>query len=591
MPASALPRIPGRRTPHSSLPGQVRTAARLTRLLPLLLCCAALPARAWVDTATQALPLADVQKQSAAPDSMPLHVALSLKLQNAYQLQSFLEGTHTAGNPAYGSKMTPQQFTAAYAPSAAQAQLVANYLKSYGFQNVSIAPNRLLVTADGTAALAQAAFNTPIALVQLAAASVYANTKTAQVPDTLGDVVLAVLGLQNAIHPVLPKLQARSTTSLSLGGAGTVQPLDLKDFPIAYDAQSAPTAANTTYAIFMDGDVSGILSDLRQNETANGLPAAPVDIVYTDVKGPVDSGGDPEWDLDSQSSRGIAGAVKTMIWYAPSTLDTDALILTAFNRWVSDDLAINANSSFGDCEVGARYSGEEKADDQVFMEAAAQGQTFFNAIGDSGAGCSIGLLPNGIPDGGLPEQGYPAASPYVVAVGGTTLYTNADFTYAREMAWDATGGGISLTEPQPSWQHGVVGVLSTELNRKACPDMAMDAAADSGANLIVAGAAATYGGTSLASPLATGTWARLESASGNKLGFAAPILYTQEAKAVVEGSYATSITGFHDVTTGFNGLYAAKKGWDYTTGVGTFDICVAAGLLAPASGKNYCAAP
>ena len=86
--------------------------------------------------------------------------------------------------------------------------------------------------------------------------------------------------------------------------------------------------------------------------------------------------------------------------------------------------------------------------------------------------------------------------------------------------------------------------------------------------MIVNGASSQIGGTSLAAPLSTGTWARVQSSHGNSLGFAAPLLYAAAGKTP---------TPYHDVTSGNNGLpllggYSAKAGFDETTGWGTFDI-------------------
>ena len=76
------------------------------------------------------------------------------------------------------------------------------------------------------------------------------------------------------------------------------------------------------------------------------------------------------------------------------------------------------------------------------------------------------------------------------------------------------------------------------------------------------------GGTSLSSPLALGVWARLESSHGNQLGFAAPMFY-RNARSLPD---AFSGPGFHDVVGGCNGLFCAIPGYDYVTGLGTFDV-------------------
>ena len=98
----------------------------------------------------------------------------------------------------------------------------------------------------------------------------------------------------------------------------------------------------------------------------------------------------------------------------------------------------------------------------------------------------------------------------------------------------------------------------------------MDADPNSGAIIIVNGASLQVGGTSLAAPLSTGTWARVESAHAKAYGFAAPLIYATIGKTP---------TPFHDVTSGGNGLlgtgtfgYSAKAGYDEVTGWGTFDV-------------------
>src|SRR5581483_3476784 len=76
--------------------------------------------------------------------SHPMHVVVTLKLRNEQQLDSYL------AKPGF-KPLTSEQFNAQYAPTAEQAQAVANYLTKAGFTNVKIAPNRALVEADGSA--------------------------------------------------------------------------------------------------------------------------------------------------------------------------------------------------------------------------------------------------------------------------------------------------------------------------------------------------------------------------------------------------------------------------------------------------------
>jgi subtilase family serine protease len=215
------------------------------------------------------------------------------------------------------------------------------------------------------------------------------------------------------------------------------------------------------------------------------------------------------------------------------------------------------------------------ADDNTFLEAAAQGQTLFASTGDTGSFCPAEVGENGVP-AGAPLVNYPAASPYATAAGGTTLLASTDGDYDIEIAWYAGGGGISQFEGAPYWQvaAGVLG--ATELNSRSLPDVAMDADPYSGANVYIDGEEEAIGGTSLSSPLSVGTWARMISAKP-KLGFAPIRLYGLYDGTGTVGAYPDG--GFHDILLGTDGLYTAGPGWDYTTGLGSFWISEAYSAL------------
>lgn len=231
-------------------------------------------------------------------------------------------------------------------------------------------------------------------------------------------------------------------------------------------------------------------------------------------------------------------------------------------------MARAASASFGECEVFPYSDGAMVVDDETFLEAAAQGQTMFASAGDTGSFCPVGpAAANGVP-AGAPFVNYPASSPYVVAVGGTTLLANADGNYNSEIAWYAGGGGISAFEGSPFWQARAVTALGTA-NMRGVPDIAMDADPNTGATVYVNGVAETVGGTSLSSPLALGSWA-LTINTDWRLGFAPPSLYGLYDGTGLVGAYPNG--GFHDVTVGANGLYTAGPGYDLTTGLGSLII-------------------
>jgi subtilase family serine protease len=272
----------------------------------------------------------------------------------------------------------------------------------------------------------------------------------------------------------------------------------------------------------------------------------------------------------------MARAVKTVYVYDTTSL-ADSDIALEYNHWVTDNLAPIGNSSFGGCEYGPYLDGSMLVDDEILLQGASQGQTMFASTGDTGSFCSVGT-PNGIP-AGLPLVEYPAASPYVVAVGGTTLFTQMSGVYQGEIPWYSGGGGLSQFEYSPSWETPAqpIGTTSAGFTFRGLPDVAFDADLQTGMTVYTAGAWEGIGGTSLASPLAAGMWARMQSAHGNRLGFAPPVLYrvwnNSSAGTKYLGPPITTAYGpYHDIETGSNGLYTALPGYDYTTGLGSVDV-------------------
>jgi subtilase family serine protease len=534
----------------------------------------------WAATATRGATIASATDLGPLSPSAPVTVRVAMSLHNESGLASVI---------ASHQRITASQFASQYGPTPTEVQSVVSYLRGQGFTNVQASGQ--LVSADGTAAQAAKAFDTTLESFSLNGTKVYVNTQPAFVPSSLGGVVSAVLGLNNAAKMKLhPALRPKDTQCFPSGGtpAGCLPLFDAAGVQKFYDAASLPVPSNTTMAVMAEGDVSGTVSDLQFARTKQGLPQVPVTVVKVGLPSP-DTAGGAEWDLDSQSSTGIAGNVAMLFLYATTSL-TDADIANEYNRWATDDVAQLGNSSFGECEYQAWLDGSMKVDDDLFKQAAAQGQTMFASTGDTGSSCAL-VGTNGVPGSGPPMIEFPAASPYVVGVGGTSAMANNDGSYAGETAWNAGGGGISQFENSTSWQQMAqphsTGLAATNL--RSLPDIAMAADPNFGGynvygpNIPGVGdcsAGCGIGGTSEASPLAMGSYARLLGAHANQLGFAAPLLYRnylaqQNNAATVTGPPPTqALGGFHDVITGGNGLYTALPGYDYTTGAGTLDLAV-----------------
>jgi subtilase family serine protease len=584
--------IGDRRSPVATF---FRSLGTLASFAFLVLCMSPnLSAENWTSTATQAYPAKYLQNAvlvgSLAP-STPLHIVVGLKEQNASQVQPTLRAMLTPGNPLYGISLTVSQFVEQFGATSAQVRAVTQYLSSVGFTKVTASANQLLVEADGTAQVAQAAFNTTLQRYSMNGTTVFLNATAAQVPASLSGIVVAVLGLNNAIqlHTNILTLHTGPETVPCTPPECPVPDISNESYSpqqyqIAYNAacpsdnancpaKNFTSARSTAIGIIAEGDLAQVVTDLRTYESTYKLPQVPVTVVNAGIASSDTSGAD-EWDLDSQTSTGIAQQVEHLYFYAATSM-TDSDLGLAINKAVTSNQVKAFNMSFGECEFFPYIDGAMLLDDEMFGEAALQGMTPFASSGDQGSACPVEGT-NGVPLSGPPDTAYPATSPYVVSVGGTYLFTNTDYTYDFETAADFSGGGPSYFETSPFWQaytgSGTLPIVPTsEVGDRGVPDISMCAGgaevAVCAANVLVDGAATLVGGTSLSSPLAMGSWARIETSHKNKLGFAAPLIYQ-----LANGGPTPSSLYFNDVIIGGNGLYTALPGYDYVTGLGSWDI-------------------
>ncbi|WP_144408315.1 protease pro-enzyme activation domain-containing protein, partial [Sulfuricella sp. T08] len=429
------------------------------------------------------------------PENESLDVVVTLKLRNPELLDHHLQALTKPGDPEFRRWLSREQILADHAPLPERAKAVADYLTHAGFTNVHIEPNRLLLTATGTITAIRKAFNTEVWRFVRDGREGIANVTDVQVPSEFRDTVLSVLGLQT-----MDQMHTMNHKAASVQLTGSVHGINPVNFPVAYNAAGLPTASTMVVGIITAGKMTQTIADLHQFESQNGLPIINPTVVQVG-KASSDISGTAEWDLDSQSIQAMAGGqVSQMIFYTAHSL-TNADLTKTLNKAVSDNIAAVINVSLGECESSAQADGSMAADDQIFQLAIAQGQTFSVSSGDSGS------QECGNPLGTAVGASYPASSPYVIAVGGTTLYTDTSGNYGGEVVWNGGGGSPSLVEPKPSWQNGVVSG-----SYRGVPDIAFDADPNSGAIIVVNGQLQQYGGTSLASPLFVGSWARIQSA-------------------------------------------------------------------------------
>jgi hypothetical protein len=210
---------------------------------------------------------------------------------------------------------------------------------------------------------------------------------------------------------------------------------------------------------------------------------------------------------------------------------------------------------------GAGEYGTETSDDNFFKTAATSGGVTFVA---------------GTGDGGYPA-GYPAFSPYVVAVGGTSfaldqLDAAGDYPTSGpgETAWSGSGGSISQYESQPSYQKGVVTQSTT---KRTAPDVSFNADPNSGvwvydSFINPGGPWSGIGGTSFATP----SWAAIVAITNQVRATSGQPGQTASLNGFAQtlpGLYNLPSGDFHDITQGSNGKYSAGPGYDLVTGRGS----------------------
>ncbi len=265
------------------------------------------------------------------------------------------------------------------------------------------------------------------------------------------------------------------------------------------------------------------------------------------------SGADGEVLLDIEVVGGLASGADILVYFAPNTDAgfVDAVANAAHATPTPTAISISWGQSEDQWTEQART-----ALDDAMQDAAALGVTVTAAAGDNGSS-------DGSSDGSN-HADFPASSPHALACGGTSLRATAT-TVLSETVWNngagggATGGGVSDVFALPDWQaDSGVPTATGGMGGRGVPDVAANADPETGYQVLVDGTRAVYGGTSAVAPLWGALIARLAQSIGTPLGLIQPRLYGLES-------------GFRDVTSGDNGAFAAKAGWDACTGLGSPD--------------------
>jgi len=322
-------------------------------------------------------------------------------------------------------------------------------------------------------------------------------------------------------------------------------------------SQAANGGAGQTIAIVDAYDDPNIAGDLAKFDTQYNLPGTnalakgSVGSVYNSFskltpqgQPTANAGWDLEIALDVEWAHAIAPQANILLVEAASSG-----LLNLLN-------AVDSATAHGATVVSMSWGGgefsTESSYDYHFQHA---GVAYVASSGDSG---------------GVVE--WPAASPYVLSVGGTTLSTDSSGNYQGESGWSGSGGGTSRYESRPGYQS------SLGFANRSTPDVAYDADPNTG---VAVYDSVSYnrqsgwfqvGGTSTGAP----QWAGLIAlADDDRVQAGKSLLDTDYGAA--GSSPATSIlynsvtygTNFHDITSGAAGSNSAGPGYDQVTGIGT----------------------
>jgi subtilase family serine protease len=524
----------------------------------------------------------------------------------------------TPGSTDYGKFLTPAQFRSRFAPSTASVKAVKAWLGDQGFTVTSVPTNRKYVEATGTAAQAEAAFRTSLAEYSVQGRTVRGNSQALSVPADLA--VQAVVGLDESqtlavSHkaPPAPALFRNAQPCSTNWGEktlhktptpdGTVLPPSPSAFaPCGYAGAQLQGAYGMGQAIASGNDGHGVTigvidayaspsieSDVETYSAAHGLPSIRGHFSQVVAPGTYNRAGNSRQDpagwageetLDVEAVHTMAPGADIVYIGAPNNYrDLDAIM----NRVVDNHLADIVTNSYG-------YGGEAlptgyinpALDTQV--QAAAEGISLLYSSGDNGD-------ETGAVAGAAPSPDWPASSPLVTAVGGTSMGVDADHNRIFELGWETakgtldttthtwntpaylygSGGGTSRLFAQPSYQAGVVPSSISQTYggqpMRAVPDVS--ALGDPTTGMLV-GQTQTFpdghaayseyriGGTSLSSPLYAGMLALAMQRAGHPFGLANPALYQARSASV-------------DITKAQRSTYPGAVRSDYVNGVDASD--------------------
>jgi kumamolisin len=427
------------------------------------------------------------------------------------------------------------------------------------------------VSVSGPVSAMEKAFGTRLFDVEHEGVLYRGRSGGLHIPRRLDGVVVGVFGLDT--RPMIKRVPRRVIES----SLATVPPAAnrLWFFPSELaEAYQFPAADGSDQVVgIMEFEGTYDAGDLQQFWKLGGSGAVPTVNVINVEDLPASQAKDPdgtgETMLDVEVVAAVVPKAAIRIYVAPFTEKGWIANLDAALQDKTAPTVISISYSFPEGMKPWTQQAVDQVNDSL-KELANAGITVCVSSGDDGSS-------DGETDG-LAHVGFPATSPYVLAVGGTSLNRHS----GTEVVWKegdgvradgggATGAGVSAMNARPSWQ-SAFNIPSANPHAPAgriIPDVCADAALNTGYRMYASGWQ-TVGGTSAATPLWAALIARLQQL-GKKIGFLTPRLY---APTLNTNGKPLGAVACRDITSGSNASgkaegYSAGPGFDAASGWGS----------------------
>jgi kumamolisin len=513
------------------------------------------------------LPLAESAKAAvpgarrlgpALPDE-PVAVTVLLRSPSAAQARA-----------ADDERLTRSEYAHRFGAAAADIAAVESFADRLGLEVSEVRGAQRTVTLSGSAEQFAAAFRVMLSTSVTGAGVVFrGRTGRIMVPAPLAPIVEGVFGLDD--RPQASPHFRRLAAPLAAHAQGFLptEVAALYRFPPDADGRG-----QTVAVIELGGGYR--LRDLKQYFADLGVAAPAVVPVGVDGarNAPTGDGDGPDGEvmLDLEIVGAVAPRARIAVYFAPNTSQG---FLNAVLAAVHDDVRRPSVISISWGAPESEWTRQSLlAMDDAFRVGGLLGVTICAAAGDSGSTDGV--------DDGKSHVDFPSSSPHVLACGGTRLVGSRG-RLRRETVWGgpsangATGGGVSDAFALPEWQGSAKVPRSPNpggFAGRGVPDVAGNADPATGYRVRVDGEEAVIGGTSAVAPLFAGLVALINQRAGRPVGYLNPLLYGSPPGL------------FRDVTSGTNGLFAAGRGWDACTGLGSPIGIAVADRLEP--GRSPC---